>query len=60
MLAAVFLLYPADIGRPGWRGDFDLAVARYTRIGLRSEIAQRAPSSWRTSNSVVMPGFHAN
>jgi hypothetical protein len=52
VLAAVFLFYPADFNRPGWRGDFDLAVARYTRVGLRSEIAERAPVTWRTSNSV--------
>jgi hypothetical protein len=57
-LAAVFLFYPADFNRPGWRGDFDLAVARYTRVGLHSEIAERAPVAWRTSNSV--PGSRAN
>jgi hypothetical protein len=60
MLAGLFLFYPADIARPGWRGDFDLAVARYTRVGLHSEVARRAPSSWRTSNSVVIPGLQAN
>jgi Dolichyl-phosphate-mannose-protein mannosyltransferase len=57
ILGAVFLLYPADVGRSGWRGDFDLAVARYTRVGLHSELANRAPLSWRTRNSAVMPGF---
>jgi hypothetical protein len=51
-LATVFLFYPADFNRPGWRGDFDLAVARYTRVGLHSEVADRAPVAWRTSNSV--------
>ena len=60
ILAAVFLLYPPDFERPGLRGDFDLAVARYTRVGLHSEIANRAPSTWRTNNSVMMPGIHAN
>ncbi len=59
-LAAVFLLYPADFERPGLRGDFDLAVARYTRVGLHADIADRAPKQWRTSNSVVMPGLRAN
>ena len=59
-LAAVFLLYPTDIGRGGWRGDFDLAVARYTRVGLHSEVGRRAPTTWRTSNSVTIPGLHAN
>jgi Dolichyl-phosphate-mannose-protein mannosyltransferase len=60
MLAGLFLFYPADVDRPGWRGDFDLAIARYTRVGLRSDLAHRAPSSWRTSNSTAMPGPRAN
>ncbi|WP_435007549.1 hypothetical protein P12x_004819 [Tundrisphaera lichenicola] len=51
-LACLFLFYPADFNRPGWRGDFDLAVARYTRVGLQSEIAERAPNAWRTRNSI--------
>ena len=51
MLAAVFLLYPADFARPGWRGDFDLAVARYSRVGLQASTTDRAPATWRTSNS---------
>jgi hypothetical protein len=64
-LASVFLFYPADFNRPGWRGDFDLAVARYTRVGLHSEISNRAPDAWRTSNSVpgsrtAAPGLRAN
>jgi 4-amino-4-deoxy-L-arabinose transferase-like glycosyltransferase len=64
-LAAVFLFYPADFNRPGWRGDLDLALGRYTRAGLHSEIADRAPVAWRTSNSVpgprtAAPGLRAN
>ena len=64
-LAAVFLFYPADFNRPGWWGDFDLAIARYTRVGLHSEIAERVPDAWRTSNSVpgsrtAAPGLRAN
>ena len=60
LLAAAFLFYPADVGRGGWWGDFDLAVARYTRVGLHSEVGTRAPAAWRTGNSVTMPGPRAN
>jgi hypothetical protein len=60
LLAAIFLFYPADVERAGWRGDFDLAVARYTRVGLHSEVGTRAPAAWRTSNSATMPGPRAN
>ena len=60
VLASLFLFYPADISRPGWRGDFDLAVGALHEVGLRAEISRRSPSIWRTSNSVVMPGFRAN
>jgi hypothetical protein len=60
LLTAVFLFYPPDFERAGWRGDFDLAVARYTRVGLHSEVGTRAPAAWRTSNSVTMPGPRAN
>ena len=52
LLAAAFLLYPADVQRPGWRGDFDLTVARYTRAGLHADLASRTARTWRTSNSV--------
>jgi len=51
----VFLLYPADFDRPGLRGDIDLAVGRYTRLGLRAELDGRAPGVWRTSNSAPNP-----
>jgi len=54
-LAGVFLLYPADFDRPGLRGDIDLAVGRYTRLGLRAELDGRAPGVWRTSNSAPNP-----
>lgn len=50
-LAAVFLLYPTDYDRPGFRGDFDLAFARHTRVGLRTRPPLKAPTAWRTSNS---------
>ena len=56
LLAIVFLLYPVDIDRPGWRGDLDLAVGRYTRAGLHADLTGRAPGSWRTSNSVKLSG----
>ncbi len=52
-LACVFLIYPARTDRPGLRGDFDLAVARYTRVGLHSVVADRFPGTWRTANSVT-------
>ena len=60
ILAATFLLYPADFNRPGWRGDLDLAVARYTRVGLHAGVGNRAPSSWRTTNSVGRTAVRAN
>jgi hypothetical protein len=57
-LAAVFLLYPTDYDRPGRLGDFDLAFARHTRIGLRTRPPVRDPSAWRTINSQELPGGH--
>ena len=51
VLAAVFLFYPADFARGGFRGDFDLAFARHTRAGLRSLTATVSPAAWRTANS---------
>jgi len=56
VLAAFFLFYPTDYGRGGLRGDFDLAFARYTRVGLQTQPPLRVPSSWRTMNSEVLPG----
>ena len=55
MLAGVFLLHPADY-RPGMRGDFDLAIGRYSRTGLRSPTPRRDPGAWRTVNSQELPG----
>ena len=40
-LAATFLFYPTDLNRTDFRGDFDLAFGRHTRIGL----ATRTPSA---------------
>ena len=57
-LAAAFLVYPTDYDRPGLRGDFDLAFARYTRAGLRSRPPLRDPGAWRTANSQELPGGH--
>jgi hypothetical protein len=51
VMAGVFLFYPTDFDRPGWRGAFDLSFARHTRIGLRAQIADRQPALWRTANS---------
>lgn len=51
LLAALFLFYPTDYRRPGPFGDFDLAFARFTRIGLRTPPPDRQPSLWRTANS---------
>lgn len=56
VLGVFFLLYPTDYQRGGIRGDFDLAFARYTRVGLQTEPPLRVPSSWRTTNSEVLPG----
>jgi hypothetical protein len=55
MMAMVFLVYPTDCSAPGWRGDFDLAFCRYTRIGLASPIS-RVPTHWRTANSRDLAG----
>jgi hypothetical protein len=55
LLATAFLLYPADMSRPGWRGDIDLTVARYTKAGLHADLSRRAPATWRTSNSAKPP-----
>ncbi|GAC1345979.1 MAG: hypothetical protein NVSMB14_09110 [Isosphaeraceae bacterium] len=54
-LAAVFLLYPTDYERPGLRGDFDLAFARSTRLGLKTPTPRRDPNAWRTVNSQELP-----
>ncbi|MEO6808575.1 MAG: hypothetical protein ABI353_05625 [Isosphaeraceae bacterium] len=56
ILAAVFLLYPTDYDHPGFRGSFDLAFARHTRIGLRTPSPVRDPVFWRTVNSQELPG----
>lgn len=49
--AAVFLFYPTDYQRPGWRGEFDLSFCRLTRQGLRAAMPQGGPKLWRTANS---------
>jgi Dolichyl-phosphate-mannose-protein mannosyltransferase len=53
VLAAIFLFYPTNYDQPGWRGGFDLAFARLTRVGLRTPIPNREPALWRTANSRV-------
>jgi hypothetical protein len=55
-LGAIFLLYPTDYNRPGLRGNYDLAFARHTRIGLRTPTPLRDPALWRTTNSQTLPG----
>ena len=54
-LAALFLFYPTDYDRLGFRGDFELAFARSTRVGLKTPTPQRDPSAWRTVNSQELP-----
>jgi hypothetical protein len=56
ILAAFFLWYPADFRDPGRKGDFDLAFARLTRVGLASPNPERDPKAWRTVNSQSLPG----
>ena len=56
LLAGVFLFYPTDYDRPGFRGSFDLAFARQTRVGLRTHPPLRDPAAWRTINSQELPG----
>jgi hypothetical protein len=55
-LAGAFLFYPTDYDRPGLRGQFDLAFARHTRLGLRTPTPLRDPTCWRTPNSQELPG----
>ncbi len=57
-LALAFLVYPTNYERPGLRGDFDLAFARYTRAGLQTRPPLKDPNAWRTANSQVLPGGH--
>ena len=61
-LAALFLVYPTNYDRPGFRGNFDLAFARHTRVGLQTPPPARNPSYWRTANSrdIVRKGVSAN
>ena len=56
ILAACFLFYPTNYDVPGFRGDFDLAFARHTRVGLRTPTPVREPSLWRTPNSLKPRG----
>jgi hypothetical protein len=51
VLATLFWFYPTNFDRPGWRGSFDLAFCRFTRIGLTMPVLHRAPGYWRTANS---------
>jgi hypothetical protein len=55
----LFLFYPTDYTRAGWRGSFDLSFCRFTRIGLSTPIPDRAPAYWRTANSRPMAGAPA-
>jgi hypothetical protein len=56
VLAVLFLFYPTDYNQAGWRGSFDLSFCRFTRIGLKSPIPERAPAYWRTANSRPLAG----
>ena len=60
MLAAVFLSIRPTFERPGWRGDFDLAVARYTRVGLHAEVAAGPRRAGGRATRSSMPGLRAN
>jgi hypothetical protein len=53
-MTGLFLFYPTDYDQPGWRGSFDLAFARHTRIGLQTPTPNRPPAIWRTANSRVV------
>lgn len=55
-LAALFLLYPTDLSRRDFRGQFDLACARHTRIGLATRQPSYDTDLWRTSGSQRLPG----
>ncbi len=49
--AAAFWYYPTDYNRPGFRGNFDLAFCRFTRVGVNLPMPDHGPSYWRTANS---------
>lgn len=51
ILAALFWFYPTNYSSPGFRGSFDLAFCRFTRVGLRMPMPAQAPRYWRTANS---------
>ena len=59
--ALVFLLYPTDYERGGRWGDFDMAFARSTRVGLRRPMSIVGPQTWRTINSSrIAEGDHVH
>lgn len=58
VLAAVFLIWPIEYRRPGLARDFSLALARYSRDGLRTHPPLADPQAWRTINSQELPGGH--
>lgn len=47
----IFMSYPADFGSQNPRAEFDKAIARYTRVGLRLEYPRTGVQLWRTANS---------
>ncbi len=59
ILAGVFLFYPTDFDRAGWRGAFDLAFCRFTRTGLQIPMFNRSQAYWRTANSRSSAGDSA-
>ncbi len=56
MLAALFLFYPTDLSRRDFRGQFDLACARHTRIGLATPQPKYDTDIWRTASSQRLSG----
>lgn len=56
LMAGLFLFYPTNYDRTGWRGDLDLSFAKHTRIGLGTRTPNRQPAIWRTANSRVLAG----
>ncbi|MDB5352220.1 MAG: hypothetical protein JWN86_3467 [Planctomycetota bacterium] len=54
-LAALFLFYPTNLDRTDLRGQFDLACARHTRVGLATKPPMRDIDLWRTTNSQRLP-----
>ncbi|WZO96166.1 glycosyltransferase family 39 protein [Isosphaeraceae bacterium EP7] len=56
VMAALFLAYPTNYKRGGLWGDFDIAFARLTRVGLKIPRPDRTPAAWPTAVTRPLAG----